>query len=156
VTVEEARAWLDRYWEQKDVFCPCCDQQVYLYPRKLNVNMAIFLRTLVRKSAAQGGAWVRYDQCRYKGRDYAYLKDWGLAITNREEAERRKKSHTGDWLPTQRGIDFVNNRITVPSHMWFYNKQCYGVTRDAKQVSIQEALGEHFDLTEMQHAGQPN
>jgi len=124
--------------------CPCCGQGVRLYRRKLNANMVRFLISLVYKSTASE-PWVHHSDLTYTGRDYNYIKDWGLAETRRSEDPDKKD--TGFWKPTDTGLAFVQGRLRVPSHIYAYNGTCYGFT--SRMVTISEALGQPFRFDEL-------
>ena len=129
------------------VNCPCCNQFCKLYRRKLNSNMARFLISLFEAWYDQGQkGWVHYKQLKFTGRDYPYLKMWNLAETPIVTPSGAKKM-SGLWRPTERGIDFVLQRITVPSHVNHHRKNVFGF-EDA-QVSINAALGRHFNYGEL-------
>lgn len=124
--------------------CPCCGQFVRGYKRKLNANMVVFLISLVRVSD-RGARWVHHSDCKYTGRDYSYVASWGLAETHEGTTPGKKMS--GNWKPTARGLDFVDEVIRVPSHVFLYNNQRVGAT--GKTVSAREALGKKFDYDEL-------
>lgn len=141
-TIAEARQWLQAN-SAEGANCPCCDQKVRLYKRKLNSNMARFLISLVKKWKATG-SWVSYKDCVFKGRDYNYLNRWGLA--NQAPREPGKVS-SGLWIPTQLGVDFVYNLCPVPSHVFIYDGSVFGFSDTT--VRIEDALGSPFELLEL-------
>ena len=145
-TLEEAKQWLRARFED-GASCPCCHQTVKLYPRKLNSNMAVFLVSLVRLWKRERRP-IKYSECRYHGRDYSYLHLWSLAQTSRSEDPAKRTS--GFWEPTQKGIDFVEQRLTVPSHAYCYNGKL--VRMGETPTNIIEALGEDFNYAELMQA----
>lgn len=148
-TLDEAKAWL-RERLKDGAECPCCNQLAKMYARSLNANMAIFLIDLVRLSPSRWGGWVNYKDCRFRGRDYNYLKHWGLAADQDEAGI--EKSHSGFWRPTQQGIDFVMHRATVDSQIYIYDNRRFGQPPTSKPITIQDALGTKFNYTELMAA----
>jgi len=114
-TLEEARGYI-RDNKETGVPCPCCGQHVQVYTRKFNLNMGRFLLSLCNKSP-QASEWVHYKDCDYASRDYAGVAYWGLA------SNRKGAKSAGYWRPTQRGLDFINGRIRIPSHVTLFNNK---------------------------------
>jgi len=101
---------------KKKMQCPCCGKSVSPHrKRALNDKMAEFLVLLVRRFRATKGQWVHTDTIDSRGGDYAKLRHWGL-IENKPNDDPSKSS-SGFWRPTQKGIDFVDRKISVPSHI---------------------------------------
>lgn len=143
-TLEQARE-LVMAQREGGITCPCCDQLVKLYKRKLNTNMGQFLISLVLRYNQKGQDWVRYSECKFTGRDYPYISLWGLAETQPNTDETKKNS--GMWRPTQKGIDFAYGRITVPSHVHVYNNQVVGWSDTP--VGIRDVLNRPFSYSEL-------
>lgn len=154
-TVNSVREFLTQNIED-GVICPCCEQTVKLYPRKFNANMAQFMISLVRLSFAAvpdgdrwvedaDHGWVKYRDCTYTGRDYSYVKVFGLARTH--ENTDLKKKESGLWKPTWDGVMFTYLRHKIPSHALMYNGKVWGFT--TQLVDIVDALGAQFDYQEL-------
>ena len=75
---------------------------------------------------------------------------WGLAENKPNEDDPSKK-HTGFWRITRRGRRFVQGRIRIPSHVYLYDNERWGMTTETK-VNIEDALGEPFDYQELMEA----
>lgn len=146
MNLSEARAQIfEEEAFRQGSFCPCCDQYVRLQRRKLNSNMAMFLCSLVR-AYRKTQEPVHYSNLKFRGRDYAYLEAWGLARgTGRGPEDKGRVS--GLWVPTLKGVRFVNRQETVPSHAFTYNGEARGFT--TALVTIDEALGSAFDYDEL-------
>lgn len=130
----------------KGVVCPCCDQLVKVYKRKLNVNMVRFLCSLVRIHLSRGRhSWVNFKDCEFDGRDYPCVALWGLAETKGNEDSNKKNS--GLWRPTQKGIDFVLAGLRVPSHVHVLTNRIIGWSEDS--VGVRDALGSSFSYEEL-------
>lgn len=154
-TVAQGRSDLfdDEEAFRKGRACPCCDQEVKLYSRKLNSNMARFLCSLVRVYLAQGDErGVHYSKLSYTGRDYSYILLWDLATTD-EASEDDAARMSGLWRPTQRGIRFARGQEAVPSHALVYNNARHDFTGDL--VGVKTCLGKHFDYKELMGWDEP-
>lgn len=150
-TVSQARSDL---FGGEDAFhdgrrCPCCDQMVKLYHRRLNSGMAAALVWLVRTS--KGGEYLHVPTVaprhvvRIAG-EFARLVYWGLieAMPNDDTA----KTHSGYWRPTAAGAAFVWESSCVPTHALIYNQSCRGFSDE--QFTLRGALdGGPFDYEEL-------
>ena len=58
-----------------------------------------------------------------------------------------KKKTSGLWRPTLAGLDFVDNKIMVPSYCKLYNNKEYGFSPET--INIIDALGKKFDYNEL-------
>lgn len=126
--------------------CSCCGGAVGLYSRSLNASMAASLVWLVKHG---GGGWmdIPKNAPRYvlANREYPKLVYWGM-IESQPNTDPSKKG-SGQWKVTQRGIDFANQRIRAPKHLWVYQNLVYARSRD--DVSVVDALGTKFDYAEL-------
>jgi hypothetical protein len=128
----------------KGVTCPCCNQYCKLYKRALNSGMALWLIELVKKHE-HAQDWVDVRTIDLRGGDYAKLVHWGL--TENKSNDDLTKRTSGFWRPTQDGIDFAYKRLQVLSHVMLYNNIV--VEFDGDYITIDEALGEKFDYSEL-------
>lgn len=150
-TVAEAR---ERLFGNKAIFrkgqrCPCCDQSVKLYSRRLNSGMAAALVWLVRTS--NDGEYLHVPTIaprhviRIAG-EFARLVYWKLIEDKPNQVT--SKTHSGFWRPTEDGIDFVRKYLNVPTHAYIYNGRCRGVSD--KTFNVHRALdGGPFDYQEL-------
>lgn len=148
ISLEHASKMLER--ERKEgTTCPCCNQHVREYRRKLNSTMARGLIWLVSEYMRTQD-WVHVnstgpDWLIKAGGTLQTLHHWGLII--RKVNTDPKKRTSGYWMPTVDGINFARNKITVPGAVFLYNNEVQGF-EDTK-ISILDALGEHFDYHEL-------
>jgi hypothetical protein len=131
------------------VFCPCCGQYAKEYKRKLNSRMARSIIWLVRRFR-ETTDWVDVARTAPRfvvagGGEMAKLAHWGL-IEQRMNTDEKKRT-SGVWRPTQRGIDFVQERCSVPSHVYLYNNEVRGWA--GTKTDIRAALGKRFDYAEL-------
>lgn len=100
---------------KKGVHCECCGRPASLFKRALNKDMARFLCLLaVRTRAAGKFVWIDVQKIDVRGGDYAKLRYWGLIEQKPNEDSAKRTS--GFWRLTQKGLDFVDLKIGVPSH----------------------------------------
>ena len=146
-TLNEAREYLGSKKEE-GVACPCCGQYAKVYYRKFNRNMARFLMSLAKNSSVEK-KWIHYKDCEYSSRDYAGITYWGLASIRKSDGETKRSS--GYWLPTKKGVDFINGKIEIPSHVIiFTNKIDWSRGGfSSTHISIEDALGEEFSFEEL-------
>ena len=141
-TLIEAREYVGARLDA-GVTCPCCDQYVRRYRRKLNANMIQFLISLYRWGSVS--PWVDYRKCRFRGRDYNYLAHWGLAELQPNDDTKKKAS--GLWRITPEGAQFALRRIVVPKYLYFLNNAVVGKSDELTDVLT--ALGSQFNYQEL-------
>lgn len=142
--VSEAQDDLVLHLEEGTV-CFCCGQSVKLYPRFLNSTMARGLMWLTNEYLATndwvdkariGPAWIQ--KC---GGEFAKLEWWDLIEPKPNDDTKKRTS--GIWRPTNKGIDFVYNRIYVRSPVLLYNNELFGF--GGNKITIVDALTKDFD-----------
>ena len=148
-TVQEASDYVNKHKEDGEI-CPCCNQLCKVYYRKFNRNMAMFLISLAKKSTEEK-KWIHYKDCEYSARDYAAVTYWDLASIKNTNAG---KAHSGYWLPTRKGVDFINGKIQIPSHVILFDGDIDWSRGgfSSKQLDIKEALGRDFSYEELMGA----
>lgn len=151
--IEGASAWLkEASWRAGGVSCPCCGRHTQVYKRPLSGDMARFMVFLVctwLRIPAERREWIDIQHFDVRGGDYAKVVHWKLAEVKENDSDPDKKS-SGLWRPTQLGIDFVLNRVEVPSHVFLYLNEVVG--HSEQQVYIREAIGKKFSYEELMNA----
>lgn len=152
-TIQEGKAFLRENFE-KGAKCPCCDQYVKLYKRKLTSAMVYGLMLIAKAHPSKyDKSWLHVEDylksldipASIRG-DIAKLKLWGFLLPaegNREDGSPRN----GYYQLTQQGRDFVKGRITAFSHVLIYNNSFRGF--EGEQITVQEALGSKFNYDEL-------
>lgn len=129
--------------KEKGVKCPCCEQLAKEYKYKLNKGMAIVLINWYKT----GKEWVHpIKDLKTINGDYAKLRFWGLVEESYDRPEEDKKA-TGYWRITQKGKEFVNNRLTVQEKARIYDNRFFGLI--GKEINIKQALGNKFNYSEL-------
>jgi hypothetical protein len=145
-SIKEAKEYLRENYK-KGCKCPCCDQVVRLYKRKLNSGMAI---TLIQMHKHSNNFFHVKDMLREKGlhngHDWSLLKYWGL-IQELDVLPGSTKKSSGQYRVTEKGVDFVYGRINLPKHILIYNKRFQGFSDE--ETTIKESLGDDFNYYEL-------
>jgi hypothetical protein len=154
--ITEAQDRLEEAAVGKGSSCPCCGQFVKVYRRKLYTQMAMALVHIYQDHCIHGFAGFIHVPSLLNGKgvvarggDYTKLEHWGL-IEPQQGGRNDGSYRTGMWRVTQLGRDFVEDKMRVPSHAWFYNNQLVGM--DHEMISIREALGQEFDYGALMQA----
>lgn len=150
-SLEEAKQWLrDRFDEGAS--CPCCNQFVKLYRRKLNSFMAYAL-ILIDRYFRQSNAneWLHVPSYLIEqnapDRECAKLRYWGL-IEECTGGRPDGSPHAGFYKITELGKSFVRRDVRVARYIFLYNK--HPVKREEwETIDIYEALGEKFSYEEL-------
>ncbi len=125
----------------KFITCPCCDQNVKLYARRIYRSMWKWLH-IIKNVGASGisgrdlaySAYTGVSKNQWGG-DYSKLVYWELV----EEKDNK-------YYITQKGLDFLADKIEVPKYAYIYNNKVYGYS--AAQVSAKECR-DRFDLADV-------
>ena len=130
--------------EGQGAICPCCDRKGKVYRIKLHRTFAYALRWTYLNGEKDGWVDVQNKGPRFilKSKNYGMLTHWGML----ESAGNR----SGLWRVTQKGKDFMDNLITVPSSIFIYDNKAWGESDE--QVSFQGCFKEAFDYDEMMSA----
>lgn len=152
-TVEAAKQFL-RDNREEGAICPCCDQYVRLYRRKITSAMAYGLILPHRRSINFGDHWIHVENylkslndipASIRG-DIAKLRHFGLIEAKQEDREDGS-SRNGYYRMTGRGMSFVRDTLSVPEAVFIYNNKVEGHSED--QINIHGALGNKFNYDEL-------
>ena len=158
-TLVEAKKWLRARFGQ-GATCPCCNQFVKLYKRKLNKSMAYVL--LLMESHFLGDVveeWLHVPSyiaemvsdnprraAAVRG-DWAKLKYWGL-IEEKSDVRADGSPRVGYWKLTPLGHQFARRQVKVPAHVYSYNSETLPRTVE-EMITIDDALGTKFSYDEI-------
>lgn len=145
-TLAEAKKYLQDNFK-KGISCPCCHQFVKLYPRKITSSMSKALIGMFRETKAGGGEKEWADSRNYIAiPDVVKFVHWG--ILEAQEGQRDDGSKRVGWYKlTEKGIEFVNGRISVPMRVKLYNQKFYGF--EGGEVYIYDTFKNRFDYNEL-------
>jgi hypothetical protein len=160
-TLQDAKHLLRDNFGYKRVDCPCCHQQVYLYPRKITGVMALALVELYREHQRLNdfNMYIHLSELLetrgYGHRitntgDKAKLKYWEL-IEPMIGVRKDGSNKVGRYKITTKGILFVEGRVSVPSKIGLYNQQVYALPphHEIHPVFIKDVWDLKFDYAEM-------
>lgn len=147
ITLQEARQRVSQGMD-RGMQCPCCDQYIKRYRRKLNSGLAALLVRVYHEVSVRepAGGWlhVRDAVKDMIGTDYAILKHWRLIEPYREN---QRRGRAGLWRLTEKGRQFVEGKTTVPEAVYLLNNEVHGFSEET--MGIQQALGSNFDWEEL-------
>jgi len=138
--LSNAIAWVQSRMS-RGVKCPCCDQYVKMYERKITAPAA---RDLIKLyNITDEDEFHHIDEFKTdKAGDFAKLRYWGLIEERLNEDSSKRCS--GWWRITQCGIEFVDLTITVPRKVRIYNSEFHGYVDNSDRVGINDCLGTKF------------
>ena len=144
---EQTSGFLERVKSEGEN-CPTCKRYTKVYRRKLNSTMARGLIWLYREGGGDQRLYVNFAKMPpflLKSNQLASNRWWDLV--ERAPNDDPAIKHSGMWRLTVLGRNFVKGFTTVKSHIWHYNSELLG--RDGDYIKIDEALGKHFNYSEM-------
>ena len=151
-TLEEAKIWLrERFGDGAQ--CPCCNQLVKRYKRKLNSFMALSLIKFYHYSVARPEVeWLHIKdlvEIAAGGGEFPRLRYWGLIEEQPGERPDGGK-HRGFWRITENGKSFVRGTLEVPKYIYLYNQEIVSSQGDDPgKTTVREALGSKFNYSEL-------
>jgi len=154
-TLEDAKAWLRARFEE-GARCPCCDQFVKLYKRKLNSTMARALILVYHYfERPDADEWLHvpsYLNWTQALGDAAKLHRWAL-IEPKGGIRDDGSTKVGYYRITDLGRRFVRGEASVPKYVYLYNQKVVNRSdADTTRTTITEALGDRFDYAELMSA----
>lgn len=139
-------------------WCACCGQKVVAYRHKVTWAQACALTILVDLYEEDPGHHhitniKRVTRKRTREPDlilshFSVMAKWDL-IEDQPNIDKPDQRTSGMWKPTQAGIDYVYNRITIPKYLWVYNNRIQRET--GGQIGIDRSVQEQFSWLEMQN-----
>ena len=147
-TLAQAQEYLEDN-RREGVECPCCDQFVKLYKRKLGAPQTRGLIQLLKFNREE--KWVHITKiirtCNVHG-DFAKMELWGLI--EQQPVTTNKKKNSGYWKITEKGKHFLFGLLRVPSHVFIYNGKKEGFSETT--TDVHESLGKEFNYRELMNA----
>lgn len=145
-TVEEAKNWVNIN-SKVGCICPCCGRLVKMYKRKLNSGMAQELIALYALSFndIETKFYHHTNFAKVSGGELSKLAHWGLVSEKQNNVEDKKTS--GFWGITEKGIDFVENKIRVEKYIFLLDAKLISYSEET--TNIIESLGNKFKYPEL-------
>ena len=120
-------------------YCPCCQRWGKIYRRGLNSSMARQLIWLVHAQPRSDG-WVHVPSSApawmLRTHQMPTLHLWGLVTC---APSMTKLASSGLWKPTEKGIAFALDQISVQKYVYVYNNTV--MDREGAEIRIADALG---------------
>jgi hypothetical protein len=130
--------------EDEGGYCPVCSRWGKIYARALNRTMARSLLWLCKE--ALNNPWVDVPKMAprwlVRSNQLPTLKAWGL-VERAPVDPKSKTKHSGMWRPTELGVQFALQQVTVPKKVYTYNDTVQSVSPE--QVSLTDCFGDDFD-----------
>jgi len=138
--------------------CPVCNQNVKLQKYSISAETTkclIKLYKLNKKHPEKVWFHVARDikiSITVSGA-FAKMRHWGLIEQQQKSSSITHKKTSGMWRITDKGIDFVLMRITIPKFIKTYNQKFYGfadvVNDKDNDVSISDTLSTKFNYQDL-------
>lgn len=161
--LRDAKTHLDQNIRE-GVNCPCCGQFVKLYRRPINSSMAWTLVLIYRYYKDRLlDEWLHVETymkglpgipASLVGGDFSKLRYWGILEAKYDTPETLDDPDTrraGYYRITQKGIDFVLGKITVPRHVYLFNREVHGFSPEL--ISIEDAFKDRYDYRRLMADG---
>jgi len=148
-TLEEAKIWLRENLDT-GARCPCCNQYVKMYKKRLSSTATLMMIRLYRIEQKTGEKYHHLNELMAGYSisgcgDFATSRFWGLVEEMPNDDPKKKAS--GMWSLTEVGKKFVTKQARVKSHAKTYNAKCYGLV--GEYIDVEEALKEKFNYEEL-------
>jgi hypothetical protein len=81
------------------------------------------------------------------GGNFATMKYWGLIEQLEKDEDDTTRRTSGWWRITQKGRNFILNKITIPKYIFTYNMSLHSMSEE--HTDIAESLTEKFNYQEL-------
>jgi len=159
LTLKEAREIMLSS-SKKGTRCPCCHRIVKIYARPLTSAMCQALHLIVayQRKINEEGLPIHVEtflkenapNAAVRG-DFPKLRFWGLIEPVGIALKTEGNPSTGYYRVTDAGRSFVDNKLTLPSHVDIMDNQYFGESTKALKVTFQECMRNTFDYQEVIH-----
>jgi len=150
LTIEQVKQFL-RENMTNGTICPCCNNYVKMYKRKLTSSMVFCLIHFKKHVDRNGNEFQNYinilDRLKLTPMQRA---DWQkLVYFKLIQAETTQRGHarSGYYRLTDLGIKFVNHQSLVPEYVKVYNSKVFGYSET--QINISQAIKNKFNYLEL-------
>jgi hypothetical protein len=145
-SIEDANNWIATN-NRVGCICPCCGRLVKTYKRKLNSSMSQELITLYLLSVNDSKTKYYHHThfAKVSSGELSKLKHWGLVCEKNNNSQSKKTS--GFWGITEKGILFVQNKITVEKYIYILDAKLISSSKET--ITITQSLGNKFNYNEL-------
>lgn len=132
--------------------CPICEQNVKMYRKKIDSQMAFYLIKMYKITSNNPNKDFFHveddlDMSIKVGGSWAKLRWWGLIEEQPKDKKDTVKRTSGKWRITEKGKDFVQNRISIQKYVKLYNMECHGFV--GADITIKNSLSDKFNYVEL-------
>ncbi len=152
-TIEEAKKHLDKNMHL-GANCPCCNQTVKRYSRKITTNMAYALFLFNKFTQGNTNEFIHFENCLKAAyipsgdcTDFPKLRFWGLIEGKRDTKKDDGNPRNGYYRITEKGMLFLKGEESVHERVNIFNNQFYG--HEGNFVTFKECLGSKFNYDEL-------
>jgi len=146
-TLKELRDLWSATIQKDGGYCPCCDRWGKIYRRSMNATMARQLMWLVQ-APDRGDEWVHVPSTApawlLRTQQLATLQLWNLV---QGAPSTTKLASSGLWKPTDRGVAFAKNMLSVKKYVYVYNNAA--VDFEGEEITVVDALGSKYNYQEI-------
>jgi len=148
-SISEAKTWVNMN-SKTGCICPCCNRLVKVYKRKLNSGMSQELIALYELSRNDlETMFFHHTQfAKVSGGELSKLTHWGLVCEKPNSIQDKKTS--GFWGITEKGILFVENKISVEKYIYLLDAELISYSKET--TNIIESLGNKFKYPELMNS----
>ena len=144
-TLAEAQAYVNKH-KYDGVTCPCCSQ-LYKVWRKKPISTAVAALCRLVSLQQQRDTFYHLDDFNVvtKDRNFNQLINWNLMQPM--QSEERTKRSSGFWKATEKGVQFVQDKIQIPKYVFTLDNKVIGYSD--QQINIYQALSNKFAYQEL-------
>lgn len=146
-TLSEAQNYVNER-KHDGVICPCCTQLYKVWRKKpISTAIAALCKLVQLQSIKEDYYHLDNFNIVPKDRNFSQLINWGL-MTPMQSDDLTKRS-SGYWKATDKGKEFVQQKIAIPKYVFTLNNKVIGFSE--QQINVQDALSKKFSYTELFH-----
>ncbi len=146
IAVERDRLALVRADCKSGTTCRACGQYVRTWRWKFHSTLAVGLIRMVKRHN-QGEEWVHVPSIEGRTHCLSRAALWGLVEKHPVNVDKTKRA-SGLWKATEKGMEFVYARVSIPSHVFVSDDTLLGYDESCL-IDIRTALGKKFDYLEL-------
>lgn len=138
------------------VECPVCEQNIKVHPVSLNKTLCELLIKACKIDAGGQKYFHVQDDLDVPlsvGGGWAKLRHWDL-IEPQPNPSDPTKAIQGMWCVTVKAMEFIGQKITLPSKVYLYNSRL--ISKHREQVSVVDVIGDFEEYKELMRFNPPS
>lgn len=153
-TISQAKEYLRKRWFKGET-CPCCNQFVKRYKRRITSTMALGLIYTFKNFGVNTpfhfeSFWKTTPEARHlpNNPDFYKLAYWGLIIQPENIEKKHEGAKTsGYWQITPLGELFIKRQVALKEYAIVYNSKCFSF--EGEDLFIGGCFKKGFDFNEL-------